>query len=434
MRTIFTPLYTMFNNVQSYLRSENTTNQEKYFRKFLLSIAVVLCFAILSTKSFSANRTGINSVQINKSDKNIYTHNHFYLFSPGSVLSQPEISLRTTLYGTDTAHVITYLADGVLNIFGSTYKDTLNWSEDIGKLFNLSQTVAIFNYNQYLSIERSPLAKAGDTINLSIGKLIRSQPYQFIIQTTNFTRPDLNAFLIDSYTNISTPILLGDTSVNINFTITSDPASYVSNRFTIIFKATPGNVAYTNIKATTQNKNIDLQWRISNQSNIKEYIVERSSNGTDFTVADTLLATADTSSFIYNWIDTNTVNGNNYYRVYAVDKNLLPQDTSNITSVFLSEDITPITADSVIASFVKVYPNPVTNGIVSIDLTGWPAGNYEIKIFDLSGNTILRETKYYGSNNDPVAISFGKNVNPGIYIIQIIAPNKNTIKVTIENQ
>jgi hypothetical protein len=415
MKTIFTLFYAMFNSIKSYLRYQNTTNQEKYFCKFLLSIAAVLCFIILPKKSFSAN--GITTYNVS------------------APLSQPEILLRTTLYGTDTAHVITYLADGVLNIFGSTYSDTLNWSEDIAKLFNPSQTVAIFNYNQYLAIERSPLAKAGDTIHLSIGSLIKLQPYQFVIQTTNFTNPDLNAFFVDSYTHISTPILLGDTSVNINFTITSDSASYVSNRFSIVFKAAPGNVAYTNIKATAQNKNIDLQWDISNQLNIKEYIVERSSNGIDFIAADTLLATGDTSSLTYNWIDTNTVNGNNYYRVYAVDNNFLPQDTSNIVSVLLSEENTPTAVSPpIIASFVKVYPNPVADGIVNINLTGWPTGNYEIKIIDQSGNAILRETKYYESNNGPIAISFGKNVSSGIYIMQLVAPDGNKTNVTIENQ
>lgn len=415
MKTIFTLFYFMFNSMQSYLRSQNTTNQGKYFNKLLLSIAAVLCFIILPKKSFSANSITTCNVS--------------------APLSQPEILLRTTLYGTDTAHVITYLADGVLNIFDSTYSDTLNWSEDIQKLFNPSQTVSIFDYNQYLAIERSPLAKAGDTIRLSIGKLIRSQPYQFVIQTTNFTRPDLNAFFVDSYTHISTPILLGDTSVNINFTINSDPASYVSNRFIIVFRAAPSKVAYTNIKANIQNKNIDLQWGITNQLNIKEYIVERSINGTDFTIADTLLATTDTSSYVYNWIDMNTVNGNNYYRVYAVDNNLSPQDTSNIVSVFLSKNNIPATiSSSTIASFIKVYPNPAVDGMVNIDLTGWPTGNYEIKVIDQSGNTILRDTKYYESGNGPIAISFGKNISSGIYIMQIVAPDGNKTNVTIENQ
>src|ERR1700749_4417337 len=99
------------------------------------------------------------------------------------------ILLRTTLYGTDATGARIYLADGVLNEFDSSYRDTLNRSQDISKLFSFNEKVAIWNYNTYLSIERSPLAEPGDTIHLSVTSLKQGQPYQFVLQTTNFTRP-----------------------------------------------------------------------------------------------------------------------------------------------------------------------------------------------------------------------------------------------------
>jgi hypothetical protein len=397
---------------------------------------------IQSGAAFIVNGTGSGSVEMDESDKatNAYG-NDLYLFRPttSTTLSQaitPDAILRTTLYATDTAHVQTYLADGALNIFGTSYSDSLDWSKDVQKLLNLTEQISILKNSQDLSIERSALPEAGDTIYLSVAGLQQS-PYQLVIGTTNFARPDIKAFLVDAFDSTSTPILLGDTSVNVNFTVTTVPGSYAANRFSIVFTATPpATVTYSNVTATTvQNKNIVVQWQITNQTNTKDYIVERSTDGTHFTVVDTTAASpTDEASYTYNWVDTSAVVGTNYYRIYTVGDNLAIQDTSNVASAVIDAGIIPPPVVATSASLLKVYPNPVTNGTVNIDLTNIPAGNYEIRIINAAGDVLLSETTYHGTNNGSIAIPFGQGVSAGVYILEMIDTNGNQTKIMFENQ
>ena len=389
---------------------------------------------IQSGAAFVVNGAGSGSVLIDEFDKiSDNTDGDLYLFRPttGSPVAQASI-LRTTLYSTDTANA--YLADGALNMFSSSYTNDVNWSKDVKKLFGLNERLFILKNGQNIGIEKSAPPQAGDTVHLSVGSL-NILPYKLVVATKNFTRTDIKAFLIDSFGSTSTPILLGDTSVTLNFTVTAAPASYAANRFSIVFTATPpATVTYSNVTATTvQNKSINVQWQVTNQTNTKDYVVERSTDGTHFTVVDTTVATpSDEPSYTYNWVDTNAVVGTNYYRIYTIGDNLAIQDTSNVARAVIDAGITAPVATTV--SLIKVYPNPVTNGTVNVDLTNLPAGNYGIKIISTGGAVLLSETTYHGANDGPIAIPFGQGVSAGVYILEIIDTNGNKTKVTFENQ
>jgi hypothetical protein len=179
------------------------------------------------------------SIVIDEGDKiSDLTDNDNYLFRPTiNTTTATNIStLRTTLYSADTAN--TYLADGALNMFSSSYTNDVNWNKDVKKQFSFNERLFILKDSQSIAIEKSALPQAGDTVHLNIGSL-KVAPYQLVIATKNFARPDINAFLIDSFTNSSTPILLGDTAVTVNFAVTAAPASSAANRFSVVFTAAP---------------------------------------------------------------------------------------------------------------------------------------------------------------------------------------------------
>ena len=434
----FYSLYTINDSMRLYPKIDNTTNQKRLYGKYVLLIVVMLCFISLPKKGFSNGITNTNGavsncvtlcglVHVDESAKDTS-------IDGSTVLSQPLIWLRTTLYGADASYTPIYLADGALNIFGSQYSNDVDWSKDVQKLFNFNEKVSILKDSQNLAIEKSALPQAGDTIYLNVSDL-KQQPYQFVIQTNNFIRSDIQAFFDDAYTHTATPILFGNASIDVNFTIDGNPAGYASNRFMIVFIAAPGSVDSTKLIAAVQDKNIDVQWKIANQVNIKEYTIERSVDGTNFTEVATMPATADTSAYTYSWLDINAIAGTDYYRVYAVANNLVKEDTSNVATAVLKEDaIAPVVIVPTVETLIKLYPNPVTNGMVNVDLTNYPAGNYTIRIISGTGRVLLSETKYHGSNDGPVTIPFGKNFNTGIYMMEIIDPNGNKTKINFVNQ
>lgn len=71
---------------------------------------------------------------------------------------------------------------------------------------------------------------------------------------------------------------------------------------------------------------------------------------------------------------------------------------------------------------ISVYPNPLTDGKLKIDLSG-TQGTSEIKLVDLSGK-VLKQI----SSSDKSLIQMDVDAKPGIYLIQIINNEKNITK------
>jgi hypothetical protein len=376
---------------------------------------------IQSGAAFVVNGSGSGSVEIDEEDKVTGNDGNIALFRPAASATLPSQILSTTLYATDTSHNQDYLADGITNVFSSSFDNTLNWNKDVKKLFNLSERLSILKSNQNLSIEKSALAQAGDTIHLSVRSL-KVLPYKLVIATKSFARPDLTAFLIDSFTHTSTPILLGDTAVNVNFIVTTSPASYAANRFNIVFAAAPGAVTYSDVTATQQSKNIAVQWIVSNQLNINKYVVEKSIDNTNFYPVDTTVATENASA-TYNWLDVNAVVGINYYRIRSVD---------NTGAISYSKTVSAIIGKGIISG-MQLYPNPVTNGTLQLQMNNVPSGEYGIKVISGSGQILLTETISHGATSETKSITTGKSLASGIYILEIVNPDKTITKINFEN-
>jgi hypothetical protein len=372
---------------------------------------------IQSGAAFAVDGTS-GSVQMDESDKVIGTDNHLYLFR--SANTAPLSKLHTTLYSTDIANA--YLADGALNEFSTDYTDDLNYNKDVKKLFSFNETIAVLKSGQNLSIQKTAPPVAGDTIHLAVTSLKQSS-YKLVVQTSSFVRPDLKAFLIDSYTNTSTPILLGDTATTINFTVTSAPASYAAARFSIVFAAAPGSVTYTAVTATQENKNIAVEWAVDNQLNINKYVVEKSTDGVNFYPVDTTMATTASAS-TYDWLDVTAVIGDNYYRIRSID---------NTGAISYSKPVDVVMGKGIIAG-IQIYPNPVTDGTVALQMNNVPAGEYGIKIMSASGQVILTETIEHGASSETYPIPLNKQLADGIYILEVIHPDKTITKINFENQ
>jgi hypothetical protein len=378
---------------------------------------------IQSGAAFIVHAQASGFVQIDETDKvsPAATNNDPYLFRPADVA--PVTMLRTTLYAT-AADTISYLADGVLNMFDNSYSNEVDFNEDIQKQANLNEQCAITKSGHLMAVQRSLPVNAGDTIFLQLGHLNKIT-YRFSFEASAFNRPDLNAFLIDTFMHTSTPLSLGDNSTTVDFTVTTAPGSAAAQRFAIIFKPSPGSVIYNTVTATQQNKNVLVQWTVNNQLNIKEYIVERSANGTNFYPLDTTLATSGNTNYIvYNWIDANPITGTNYYRIRNIDNNAVFQE-SNIASVDIGKGI---------LSGMAIYPNPVIDGSIGLQMNNMPIGEYGIKIMNSSGQVMLTETIYHGATSEIELIYLNKAAAPGVYILEAQLPNNTQTKIKFVNQ
>jgi len=162
-------------------------------------------------------------------------------------------------------------------------------------------------------------------------------------------------------------------------------------------------------------KSVDLKWDVSEEIDVEEYQVERSSNGISFTTAGSVPAKGKS---IYTYSDNNVPAGTLYYRIKSVD----------IDKKFKYSGIIRLADDAANSYGTKllVYPTP-TNGDFIIEHKKLD-GRSKMTISSLDGRTIKVFSPTPGSSHTPVTIS---NLAPGVYVLRVTDENgySESIKV-----
>lgn len=150
-----------------------------------------------------------------------------------------------------------------------------------------------------------------------------------------------------------------------------------------------------------QGKKVLLLWTTENEINTSTYIIERSSNGRDFTPIGNEPALNSSGRLNYQYIDALPLRGWNYYRLKMVDKD----------GEFAYSPIRKINFDAA-DDGISIYPNPLTGGKLHITATDNctrlividPAGRY-VKTIPLQGRL----------NNVDLS-----GLSKGIYLLKIV--------------
>ena len=304
--------------------------------------------------------------------------------------------------------------DGVLSKFDDSYSNAID-EMDARKSMNSAENLAIKTAGKLLVVESRHTITEQDTIFLNLtGE--RNQPYRFHFDAENLD-PSVQGFLVDNYLNTRTPLNMTG-STDVNFTVANVTGSNAANRFMIVFeplKALP--VTFTSIKAYKQDKNINVEWRVDNEMNMKQYEVEKSTNGTQFSSIAVKAATANNGgSAVYVIADANPVEGFNYYRVKSVDVNGKLSYT-NVVKVLvgsMKQDIT-------------IYPNPITDGMIHLQLMNMPEGKYNIRLLNKLGQLIVQKQITHAGGNATELIKWDYNLAHGMYQLEVTKPD-GTVK------
>ena len=281
---------------------------------------------------------------------------------------------------------------------------------DARKSTNTGENLSIKTGGKLLVIERRQTITQQDTIFFNLtGE--RNQPYRFHFDAENLD-PSVQGFLVDNYLNTRTPLNMTG-STDVNFTVANVTGSNAANRFMIVFeplKALP--VTFTSIKAYKQDKNINVEWRVDNEMNVKQYEVEKSTNGTQFSSIAVTAATANNGgSAVYVIADASLVEGYNFYRVKSVDVNGKTSYT-NVVKVLIGSMKQDIT----------IYPNPITDGMIHLQLVNQPAGSYNIRLLNKIGQEIVTKKISHTEGSSTELIKWDYNLAHGIYQLEVTGP------------
>ncbi|MEI2750909.1 MAG: T9SS type A sorting domain-containing protein [Ferruginibacter sp.] len=314
--------------------------------------------------------------------------------------------LTMELYLVNNADSSKSLLDGTLITYDSSYQNIID-QQDALKLAGSNENLGIKSNNKLLAIERRAGIAAKDTLQLNLAQM-RLNTYQLKIHTQNMSGFNRVAFVKDNFLNTQTniPLDVNGTAI-IPFTVTTAPGSYAAGRFQIVFETLATlPVKFVAVQAIKQQDDVVIKWQVEEEQELSGYIVERSSDGRNFTAISGIIK-ANGSQF-YNWTDHKVQEGEYYYRVKSV----------NIDGKTANSSIVKVSMTSILNQGITVYPNPVKGKVASILMHGIPKGNYTINVLSVSGQLIKKISFNYNSNTVSFLLDL-ENLLPGNYLIQM---------------
>lgn len=329
--------------------------------------------------------------------------------------------IRTTLLAKN-ADGTSSINDGALVYFDGVSSNSVD-NEDGYKVSNFAENISILNGGIELAIEKRRSIAETDTIFLRMYRM-RTKQYalSFDLAGLGTCAEGKVAILEDRYLNTKTVLdMQGNTEYN--FAVTVNTPSADSGRFRIVFKKM---VQFTGIRAAVAGDDVAVDWNISTELNIDRYEIERSANGTSFEAAGNQISRGNSDNgAAYSWLDVYPPSGVYYYRIKAIGKNgtVLYSDVAKVTIIKRSPAI-------------FVFPNPVTNNVIGLQLTKMPAGMYEAALFSSDGKVISRSRFVHAGGTATEKITPRYLLPGGNYRVEITGPDKakTVISIMVQKQ
>ncbi|HWH63243.1 MAG TPA: hypothetical protein VNS50_08215, partial [Ginsengibacter sp.] len=311
--------------------------------------------------------------------------------------------------------------DGVLNTYSDNDNNDID-EKDAKKNNNPAENLSIERNDTLLAIERRQTLRAEDTIFFQVGKLSAKRNYRFVFTPNKIYESGLQPYLEDNYLNTKTDLHLTDTT-RVSFFTDGTTGSTAFNRFRVVFDAAEGilPVTFTNVNAYTKNWEIAVEWQVENETGIKYYEVEKSTDETYFTSVVEVTAKNTAQDSKYTWTDVQPSTGYNYYRVKSVDNSGAIR-YSKVVKILMTK----------LAQGIHVYPNPLVNNTIQLEFVSMPAGKYEIQLINKLGQVIeSKEIQHTGNGSGTEAVPIKAFAPHGVYRLEIIKPGGDKINSSI---
>jgi hypothetical protein len=351
---------------------------------------------IQSGQAFFVNSTGAAGSLILMENIKSATNQQVFRLN-GGVTEQLHTQLMVVENGTPSP------VDGVYSVFHETGSESVT-GEDAPKLNNFNENLSIKRNNKQLALEKRPLVDANDTIFLNLTGM-KTTAYQFAFTPTNLAASGLTAYMEDAYLQTRTAISLSNSS-SIDFNVNSDVASFAADRFRVVFKtAAVLPVNFTTIKAAKKASDIEVEWKVASEQNIRSYEVEKSVDGRKFDKMQTVTAKSNNGAAVsYTSLDVAPNNSANYYRIKAVE-NSNAYKYSAVVKVNLQKENAEI----------SVYPNPAKDKLLNIQMINKAKGVYAVQLINSLGQVVHSKLINHDGGSATQTLQLSSAVAKGVY-------------------
>ena len=193
------------------------------------------------------------------------------------------------------------------------------------------------------------------------------------------------------------------------FTLSSAGASDIFMAKVDIASALP--VKFVNVKAYQQNNGIKVEWSNLTETNVLHYKIERSNDAATFAPLGISQASKNNGGKAdYSYFDASPINGVNFYRIQSLET-----DGKKLYSVIVRVNI----KDN--KTGITVFPNPVTNGELTLQAVAFPNGSYSLKVFNETGQQVYNQQMNINRGSSSEMIQLPSSLKPGVYYLTIIS-------------
>lgn len=169
--------------------------------------------------------------------------------------------------------------------------------------------------------------------------------------------------------------------------------------------ALPITLLYFKVDKIDQ-EGVTLTWATAMEENFDKFAIERSVDGTNYeTVAEVKGAGNSKTTLHYSFTDSNTLIGNSYYRLNAIDFDG-SHEYSKVVYVEYAGNKT-----------WSVYPNPSTGASVHYTLNFDPSEGDKIMVLDFFGSEVATASVSIVTGE----IIFGSSLKRGTYVIKYVS-------------
>ena len=329
------------------------------------------------------------------------------------------VKIDTRLYGAGANDMM----DANAVVFDAAYSDAVD-ADDAPKFTNPGENIGIQKGNIVLAIEGRQPAAANDIIQFRTWNLQR-QSYRLEVAAANMISQGVSAVLEDAYLQTSTALDLSGTTT-INFTVDANAASSSVNRFRIVFRQlAPVPVNFVSITGHRSNGAVKVDWKSASERGIKDYVVERSADGRNFTaIGNTAPASNNAIEISYSFTDMAAPSTALMYRIKS----------QGVNNEIRYSPVAKVSALNTKTGFA-ISPNPVENGIVNLQFNALQAGKYSVRLVSTEGKTIQVRTVTHAGGSSVQNINLPATMATGTYTVEIIAPdNSKSIQTLFVNK
>jgi len=194
----------------------------------------------------------------------------------------------------------------------------------------------------------------------------------------------------------------------------------ISNLYTV---NTVLPVTLTRFDAKAENNSVKLSWTTASEQNNDHFVIERSADGTNFSVLTAVKGKGSSTVFnTYNAFDIAPVNGMNYYRLSQVDIDGKTTVLGIASAKFSVEGP---------AKFA-VYPNPLNTDVLNLKVPDFKGNNITVSLTSIDGRRVLTEKAVQtDALNQIYSLQLKSKLAAGQYVLQVAADGLKESKIVL---